>query len=192
MLTKLLPGILILLALTACGSPIETNMSREIIDFQAVNQNGKTVHLPDDLAGSYWIADLIFTSCETVCPPMTANMARLQMELKEEGIQVPLRSFSIDPKTDTPEKLKEFADAYQPDYSQWSFLTGYTFKEVKELSIKSFQAPLAKLQESQQYAHGTSFYLVNPEGDVIKSYSGTNVSSIEKIVNDLKQLLHAR
>lgn len=52
-----------------------------------------------------WVADFIFTSCETVCPPMTANMEKLQNMLQKEGIKdVEFVSFSVDPEVDTPEK----------------------------------------------------------------------------------------
>lgn len=186
---KQLTGILAILLLSACGSQIDENMSREVQDISAVTQNGEKVNLPEDLLGKYWIADFIFTSCETVCPPMTGNMARLQQSLQKADINVPLRSFSVDPENDTKSKLKSFAKPYQPDFSQWSFLTGYTFQEVKELSIKSFQSPLEKFDNSSQVAHGTSFFLINPEGKVIKRYGGMKAESVNKIIKDLKTLL---
>ncbi|RWZ60778.1 SCO family protein [Halobacillus fulvus] len=181
--------VLLILTLTACSSPIEENMSREVESFSAVTQDGEKVNLPEDLEGRYWIADFIFTNCETVCSPMTGNMSRLQQALKEENMgDVPLRSFTVDPQNDTEDELKAFADPYNPDYEQWSFLTGYSFNEIKELSIKSFQSPLKKLEDSEQFAHGTSFYLVTPKGEVIKSYSGLKADSTEQILQDLKTL----
>ncbi|MGP4075039.1 SCO family protein [Halobacillus sp. K22] len=186
---KIIGGVcMLVLLLAACGSPIETNMSRDVNSLEAVNQEGEKVTLPKDYDGTYWIADFIFTSCETVCPPMTGNMARLQQELKEEGMEVPLVSISVDPETDTPQKMKSFAEPYQPDFSQWNFLTGYSFQEVKEFSIKSFQSPLKQLENSNQVAHGTSFYLVTPEGEVIKSYNGTEAGSLDQIIEDLQTL----
>lgn len=184
----LIVGTMILLTLSACSSPIEENMSRDVHSLSAVNQEGEQVQLPRDLKGSYWIGDFIFTNCETVCPPMTGNMARLQQLLKQEQLSIPLMSFSVDPGNDSPDKLKAFSKPYQPDYEQWSFLTGYTFEEIKEFSIKSFQSPLKQLEDTNQFAHGTSFYLINPEGEVIKSYPGTKAESMNKIIEDLKTL----
>lgn len=178
----------LLLGLTACGSPIEENMSRDVGAFTAVDQDGETVHLREDYKGQYWIADFIFTSCETVCPPMTGNMSRLQEMLKKEKLDTPLVSISVDPEDDTPQKLKEFAEPYHPNYDRWSFLTGYSFQEVKELSIKSFQSPVKQLDNTDQVAHGTSFFLVTPEGEVIKSYKGTKAESMNQIIEDLKAL----
>ncbi|MCA0969462.1 SCO family protein [Halobacillus litoralis] len=188
MYTKTSAIMIILLLLTACGSPIEENMSRDVDSFSAVNQNGESVQLPQDYEGDYWIADFIFTNCETVCPPMTGNMSRLQQLLKKENLNTRLVSISVDPTHDTPEQLKQFAEPYQPDFNQWSFLTGYTFQDVKELSIKSFQSPLKKMEDSNQFAHGTSFYLVTPDGEVVKSYTGTKAAEMNQIVDDLKRL----
>src|SRR5690625_1660670 len=95
---------LILLFLVGCSS-FESNMSRDVADFQFINQDEETVRL-DDLKGSFWIADFIFTNCVTICLPMTSNMAKLQKELADHNLDVQFISFSVDPDVDTPEVLK--------------------------------------------------------------------------------------
>lgn len=162
--------------------------SQDVEELAAVNQHGKEMNVPKDYAGDYWVADFIFTNCETVCPPMTGNMARLQKQLKKENLETQLVSISVDPANDTQEELLTFAENYQPDYESWDFLTGYDFHEVKEWSIKSFQSPVKKMEESDQVAHGTSFFLVDPKGNIYESYSGTSVESVNEIVEDLKEL----
>ena len=66
-------ALLVTLILTACGQGIKDPLNWEIKDFAFENQNGRKVGM-EDLNGEVWLADFIFTSCETVCPPMTANM----------------------------------------------------------------------------------------------------------------------
>ncbi|WP_411790698.1 SCO family protein [Halobacillus rhizosphaerae] len=187
-LTSIVFLLFFTIVLTGCGSPIEENMSRHVEDLTAVNQDGNSVHLPEDIKGNYWIIDFVFTSCTTVCPPMTGNLSRLQSRLDKENLDTKIMSISVDPETDQPEVLKKFAKKYQADFSRWSFLTGYPFKQVKELSIKSFQSPVTQLEDSDQVAHGTSFFLVTPEGKVIKRYKGTKAKEINQIVKDLKKL----
>ncbi|WP_347860724.1 SCO family protein [Salimicrobium sp. PL1-032A] len=180
---------LLLVLLAGCsGEEIETNMSREIIKMSAVNQDHEQVDVQEEMKGDYWVTNLIFTSCTTVCPPMTGNMARLQNRLDEEGLDTRLASFSVDPSTDDVESLKDFADDYNPNYDRWSFYTGYSFEEIKEFSIKSFQSPLQKLENSDQFAHATGFFLVTPKGEVIKNYQGTNSEAMEDIIRDLKKV----
>ncbi|MYL48891.1 redoxin domain-containing protein [Halobacillus litoralis] len=174
-------SIIFLLSITAaCGS-------KDVNELSAVNQHGKEVSVPQAYAGEYWVADFIFTNCETVCPPMTGNMSRLQAQLEQENLDVQLVSVSVDPENDTPEELLSFAENYQPNYEQWDFLTGYSFQEVKEWSIKSFQSPVKKMEDSNQVAHGTSFFLVDPDGNIAETYSGTKAESVAKIVEDLKK-----
>ncbi|GGK04488.1 SCO1 protein [Lentibacillus kapialis] len=184
------PAFLLILILAACGEDIETNMSEDVSDFEFTTQDMETMS-NDDLKGEWWIADFVFTNCTTVCPPMTRNMAELQQKMKEENLDAQLVSFSVDPKRDTPEALKQFAQNFQADFSNWTLLTGYEFQTIKEFSIKSFKSLVRKPPEgSDQVTHGTSFFLINPEGEVIKSYNGTKTEEMQKIVDDLKIVLN--
>lgn len=174
--------------LVGCGeNTYEGDYSYEIQDFTATNQNGETVTL-DDLKGEFWIADNIFTSCETACPVLTTNMVRLQQMINEEGLNVNLVSFSVDPTVDSPEKLAEFSAKYQADTSNWHFLTGYTENEIKTLMIKSFKA-LVDHPDNAEPIHMNSFWLVSPDGVMIKRYDGTKSANMNEIVEDLKGYL---
>ncbi|QUW20941.1 SCO family protein [Sporosarcina sp. Marseille-Q4063] len=175
---------------SACGKKefiAETDWKVE--DFSAINQENQKVDLAD-LEGEVWIADFIFTNCATVCPPMTMNKAGLQQALKDENINnVRLVSFSVDPEFDTPEVLKEYATAFDVDQSNWDFLTGYNQEDVVELAKSSFKAIVQPDPNSNQVTHGTSFYLVNPDGIVVKNYSGFSDVPYEEIVEDVKLLI---
>src|SRR5699024_10987102 len=178
-----------ILFLVGCGEDIETNMSEKVADFSFTTQDEETLSL-DDLKGEWWIADFIFTNCTTVCLPMTHNMTNLQQSLKEEDLDVHLISFSVDPDYDTPEVLKEYAESYDADLSNWSFLTGYDFDTIKEFSIKSFRSMVQEANPGDdQVMHGTSFFLVNPEGKMIKRYDGTKSSEMDLILEDIKRVL---
>ncbi|MBP2076780.1 SCO family protein [Oceanobacillus polygoni] len=182
----LLLHILLAFVLIGCSSEaIETNMSEEVDDFQFTTQDNENLSL-NDLEGQWWIADFIFTNCTTVCLPMTANMAELQSRVNDQNLGVQLVSFSVDPDYDTPEVLKEYGNSYQADFENWSFLTGYDFQTIKELSIKSFKNLVKEpLEGDDQVMHGTRFFLVNPDGEVIKGYDGISSSEIDVIVEDL-------
>lgn len=178
-----------LLILAACDSNYEGDFSYEVEAFEYTNQNGDSFN-SEELEGEFWVADMIFTNCIDVCLPMTANMAKLQEKLKEEGLQdeVQLISFSIDPENDTPAILKKYSQDRGGEFSNWNLLTGYSFDEIKRLSIQSFKAPLEKVPDSDQFVHVTSFYLVTPEGNAIKRYDGTDSESIDQIVKDIKKI----
>jgi len=181
---------LMTIVLTACGGEeVETNMDAPVADFEFTTQDGDTLS-NDDLAGKWWIADFIFTNCETVCLPMTSNMAKLQTKLAEEDLDdVQLVSFSVEPDRDTPEVLTEYAEEYGADLSNWTFLTGYDFDTIKELSIHSFKNIVEAAPEGDdQITHGSYFFLVNPDGEVIKNYRGVETDEMDQIVKDVKNL----
>ncbi|RBP05549.1 SCO family protein [Rossellomorea aquimaris] len=175
------------LFLAGC-SEFEADSDWKVRDFTYTNQNNQEVGL-DDLKGEIWIADFIFTSCETVCPPMTFNLTKIQKQLKDEGIDdINFVSFSVDPEVDTPDKLKEYISEYEADTKQWDLLTGYQQEEIISLAEESFKVLVRDDPSSDQVIHGTSFYLVNKEGKVVKNYSGLQDVPYEEIVSDVKLL----
>lgn len=181
--------IILAIFLVGCGSnDIETNMSEKVADFEFTTQDNEKLSL-QDLKGEWWIADFIFTKCTTVCLPMTSNMSQLQDLLDEEDIDVQLVSFTVDPENDSPEVLKTYAESYEADLSNWSFLTGFEYETIKELSVDSFRTEVQKNPGSDQITHGIRFFLVNPEGEVIKNYYGIDMKEVETIVDDLKKVL---
>lgn len=176
--------------IAACGNQeVETNMSEKVADFEFTTQDGETLAL-EDLKGQWWVADFVFTNCTSVCLPMTSNMASLQEKINEENLEdVHLVSFSVDPDYDSPEVLKDYAEQYDADLSTWSFLTGYDFDTIKELSIKSFRNLVQEPEPgSDQVMHGTRFFLVDPDGKIIKNYDGMKADEMNSIVEDLKVL----
>jgi len=189
---KIVSFTFFLMILAACGGEnIETTMSENVADFEFTTQDNESFGL-EDLKGTYWVADFVFTNCTTVCLPMTSNMAYLQDLIQEEDLDVQLVSFSVDPDYDTPEVLSEYAEEYDADLDSWTFLTGYDFDTIKELSIKSFKNMVQEPPEgTDQVTHGTSFFLVNPEGKVIKSYNGIQKDSMEDILEDLKNVVNS-
>lgn len=183
--------ILFILLLTSCTPtlPIETDKIGKVTPFSFTTQDDESFS-HDDLAGTWWIADFIFTNCRTACLPMTANMAKLQEHLiKAEISDVQLLSFSVDPDFDSPDVLKEYGEGYGADFSRWTFLTGYDFKTIKELSVKSFRAFLQEPEPgSDQFTHDTRLFLVDPEGNIVKGYSGLESESVDQIMDDILTL----
>ena len=96
-------------------------------DETLVDQDGQTVRLASALTGRRAVVvNFLFTTCSTICSPMSAIFARLRRELGEpEGKDVLFLSVTLDPIRDTPERLKQFAEKFeQGPRPGWSFLTG--------------------------------------------------------------------
>ncbi|WP_285800673.1 MULTISPECIES: SCO family protein [unclassified Exiguobacterium] len=177
-----------LIVLAGCGQEIEDPLNWEVESFEYMNQEKEMVSL-DDLKGKVWMADFVFTSCETVCPPMTYNMTKLNEALEEEGVEdVQFVSFSVDPTVDTPEKMKEFMSGYDLSKADWQFLSGYSQDEIETFAQENFKALVRKPEEGTQVDHATYFYLVDQEGKIIKAYPGFQDVPTEDIINDIKIL----
>ncbi len=90
-----------------------------------VDQDGRRLDFYKDLVRGKTVAiNFVFTTCTTVCPPLTATFRRVQQMLGERaGREVSLISVSVDPTTDTPERLKAFAEKFKAGPG-WTFVTG--------------------------------------------------------------------
>jgi protein SCO1/2 len=90
-----------------------------------VSQDGRTLRFYDDvLKGKIAIISFIYTSCRDICPVVTARLSQLEDKLGEAaGRDYFFVSISIDPTTDTPDKLKEYGKAFGAG-PNWLFLTG--------------------------------------------------------------------
>ncbi|MGM9987434.1 MAG: SCO family protein [Bacillaceae bacterium] len=172
--------------LTACGPKIEGAYNLEVKNFTYTNQDGETFG-SKDLKNKIWVADFVFTSCNTVCPPMTANLSKLKKMVEEKDLDVEFVSFSVDPDVDTPEKLKAFAKKYDEKMNNWNLLTGYTFDSIQTFAKDNFKTIVEKPEGEDQVIHGTSFYIL--EGNtLLKSYNGYTKVPFDEMMKDLEAL----
>lgn len=122
------------------------NSKMSIPDVELLDQDGRTVRFYTDLVKGRTVAvNFIFTTCTTICPPLGATFARLQRELGERaGRDVQLISISVDPATDTPERLKAWGAKFHAA-AGWTFVTGRK-PQVDEL-LRSLGAATASPQD---------------------------------------------
>jgi protein SCO1 len=90
-----------------------------------VTQDGKTLRFYDDLLkGKIVVINFIYTSCPDICPIATARLTQVQDKLGEQmGRDFFFISMTVDPQRDTPQRLREYADAYGAGPG-WFFVTG--------------------------------------------------------------------
>ncbi|MGM0903630.1 MAG: SCO family protein [Bacillota bacterium] len=180
-------GLLFILFLYGCSQGVKNPLNWEINEFTFKNQDGEDFGLAD-LSGEVWVADFIFTNCETVCPPMTANMSKLHQRLQDEGIEdIKFVSFSVDPEVDTPDVMNEFMGRYELNTADWIFLSGYPQETIQQFAEKNFRTIVVKPENEDQVIHGTQFYLVNQEGKIVKDYSAVSDVPYDEIIKDIKR-----
>lgn len=89
-------------------------------------QDGKQVKFYDDLLKGKTVGIyLMYTHCLDACPLETARLAQVQRILGDRvGKDIFFYALSIDPKRDTPEVLKAYAEKFHVAPPAWTFLTG--------------------------------------------------------------------
>lgn len=155
-----------------------------IADFSLVNQNGDTI-TQEDYTDKIYIADFFFTTCPTICPIMTKNMASIQDKI---GNDVMLLSHSVTPQIDSVAQLKKYALEKGVEDSKWNLVTGDK-KQIYELARKSYLAVKTDGDGGPfDMIHTENFILVDKKRRIRGFYDGTNEEEVKKLLEDLEIL----
>lgn len=128
---------------TVAPAAVTSERSMSIPDVELLDQDGRKVRFYSDLVKGKTVAiNFIFTTCTTICPPMGATFARVQNELKNRDVQ--FISISVDPVTDTPERLKAWRAKFKAGPA-WTLVTGDKQK-IDEL-LQALSASTARRED---------------------------------------------
>ncbi len=157
-----------------------------IADFSLINQNGKTI-TQKDYENKIYIADFFFTTCPTICPVMTENMAVIQKEILNDD-DVMLLSHSVTPQIDSVPQLKKYAIEKGVNDKKWNLVTGDK-KEIYNLARKSYLAVKTDGDGGPyDMIHTENFILVDKNRRIRGFYDGTKDEEIERLIADLQIL----
>ncbi len=152
-------------------------------DFSLTNQNGKTI-TQTDYKDKIYIADFFFTTCPTICPIMTKNMADIQEQIMNDD-DVLLLSHSVTPEIDSVAQLKKYALEKGVVDKKWNLVTGDK-KQIYELARKSY---LAVKNDGDggpfDMIHTENFILVDKERRIRGFYDGTKTEEMDRLMEDL-------
>jgi cytochrome oxidase Cu insertion factor (SCO1/SenC/PrrC family) len=150
-----------------------------IPDIEVLDQNGRKLHFYTDLVkGQTVVINFIFTTCTTICPPLGATFARVQKELGDKvGRNVRFISISVDPATDTPERLKAWGAKFHAG-DGWTFVTGNKPK-IDEL-LNALGASFARRED-----HSPTVLIGNDaHGNWTRTYGLAHTNQLVQIIND--------
>ncbi|MEM4360285.1 MAG: SCO family protein [Candidatus Bilamarchaeaceae archaeon] len=178
-----LSWLLWIVSLTLSCSPVNRVITPESTDidlnypvgpFTLIERSGKTI-TDQDLIGSVWIASFVFTRCSGPCPAVTATVARLQSEFRDEP-GVKFVTFTVDPKHDDLTALRAYALARNADPQRWLFLTGdedtihRIIREQFKQAVERNLDPHASAGEA--FDHSTRLVVVDRRGVIRATYQG--------------------
>ncbi|WP_440066546.1 SCO family protein [Tenacibaculum discolor] len=146
-------------------------------------EENKSIHL-EDLRGKTLVMVMIYTTCKAACPRLVADMRNIEAKIpKKYNSDLQYVLISIDPKNDTPEKLKVFAKENYMDDEHWTFLQG------TEESVREFANVLAvkyKQISPLDFSHSNIISVFNPEGELVHQQEGLGVDNKETVASILE------
>lgn len=148
-----------------------------IPDVEVLDQDGNVRHFYSDLVKGKTVAiNFIFTNCTTICPPLGATFARVQREVADKDVQ--FISVSVDPLTDTPERLKAWGAKFKAG-AGWTFVTGNK-SEIDEL-LRALGASAARRED-----HTPSVIVGNDAKDVwTRTYGLTKTTQMVSLIENV-------
>ncbi|MGM5470864.1 SCO family protein [Flavobacteriaceae bacterium LMO-SS05] len=136
-----------------------------------------------DLKGKTLVMVMIYTSCKAACPRLVADMRNIEAQIPVEKIKdIQFVLVSIDPKTDTPTRLKAYAKENLMDDRQWMFLQG------TESGVREFANVLSvKYKEISpiDFSHSNIISIFNSQGELMYQQEGLGVNNEETVATIL-------
>lgn len=148
-------------------------------------KNGTDMELKE-LRGNVLVMVMIYTSCQAACPRLVADMRNIRerVDVKNKD-RVKYVLVSIDPETDTPERLTAFAKENQMEDDQWVFLRS------SDENTREFAAVLAvnyKRISPIDFSHSNIISVFNTEGELAYQQEGLGVSYDEAVIKIKEEL----
>ncbi|MDP2654196.1 MAG: SCO family protein [Candidatus Omnitrophota bacterium] len=150
-------------------------------EFRLTDTTNRPFGTPE-LKGKVWVVDFIFTTCGSICPVMTKNMASLYRSY-ELSPDVEFVSISVNPEQDTPEQLAAYAKKYKADTRKWHFLTGGR-ESIEGLVQNNFKLNSA----NDPVMHSGYFVLVDRQGRIRGYFDGTDSEKVRDLFKAIAAL----
>ena len=178
-LLALLAGLACLLLSTEGGSAFTTETARrsavarapqQLPDFQLLDAQGQTTSLLHRVAAGekVWIADFVYTRCQTVCSALGSVYQQLQQQIVDGGLadRVGLLSISFDPAADDAAALRAYAERMRLDSAAWHIVTlaaaGDRRRLLDAFGIMVLPAPLG------EFEHNAALHLIDSRGRLLR------------------------
>jgi protein SCO1/2 len=148
--------------------------------FELTERNGQLVK-SEQLLGQPYVVSFFFSTCPSICVQQNQKLKELQDAFEGEGVK--FVAISVDPETDTPEVLTEYAARFGADAEQWLFMTG-DLTYIRRIGGEIFRQPVNK-----QF-HTERFVLVDPEGKIEGFYNWPDKPQFKKLQEKIREMIN--
>ncbi|MEO1525679.1 MAG: SCO family protein [Planctomycetota bacterium] len=147
--------------------------------FELIERSGELIK-SEQLLGQPYVVSFFFSTCPSICVQQNQKLKELQDAFEGRGVK--FVAISVDPETDTPEQLREYAARFGADEDQWLFLTG-DLKYIRRIGAELFSQPVDKR------FHTERFVLVDRQGKIEGMYSWPEERQFEKLQASIESML---
>ena len=149
------------------------------------NQLGQdfTTH---NIEGKVVLVNFFFTRCPSICPPMRHALIDIAKDFSQYETLM-LVSHTIDPKNDTVDVLKVYAEATDISHDKWQFIRA-SETETKA-QAKQFMTNFKPNEDGTDFYHSSYVALVDKNQDIRGFYNVLVTSELKRLKRDLKRLL---
>lgn len=138
---------------------------REAPAFSLDGSNGKKLSLRDHL-GKVVILEFGFTLCVEVCPVTLARLTEVHQKLGSAAPDVQLIYVTVDPKRDTPERLREHLAAFNPSFLGATGTPDELAAVQKAYGVVAEQVVSRYQELGYEVNHSSSLYLIDRQGKI--------------------------
>lgn len=147
------------------------------LDAGWLNQEAKPVKLVDN-QGKVVLVAMVYASCQAACPRIISDMRAIEDQAsKDHPGKVKYILVSIDPKVDTPEKLKALATESKLSTS-WELLQG---DPDQVLELAALLGVKYRKTSEKDYAHSNIISVLNAKGEIAHQQVGLGVKPAETL-----------
>ena len=168
------------------GEKVNAGEKHTIPAWKMLNQD--SIEVTDQSLKPYiYVADFFFTSCPSICPKVAKEMLKIHETFKDEP-KVKLVSFTLDPKRDTPSRLKLYGDNLNINHDKWWLLSGdkdFTLQLASSYFVAAFEDETVP----GGFDHSGKIILVDQNGHIRSFSEGTDPEETPRLIKDIRKLL---
>lgn len=167
------------------GKQVYDTSYHKVMPVTFVNQLGKAVDLNKDAKGKMLVVNFMFTSCNSICPRMSAGMKMLQKSfIKKNPDMVQFVSISVDPGRDSIPALRKYADNYQADHDRWWFVTGNR-DSIFNYAKNELGLLLNDGDVQNDFIHSNKIVLMDTARHIRGYYDGLDTIALRQCADDI-------
>jgi protein SCO1/2 len=158
----------------------------KVPDFNFTDQDSSALN-SSFIKNKVWVVHFFFTSCPSICPKMIANLKLVQDAYGNDD-RLKILSLTVNPKYDTPSRLKWYAKRKGVNTRQWAFATG-SKKDLYGFARKALFIDATDGDGGEgDFIHSDKLVLIDRDLHIRGYYDGTDKADVVQLIKDINKL----